>query len=43
LSNPEISGATQAGRSKKLNTTKSVISGLENHAEDIMLSTLTNM
>jgi len=33
-------GATQAEVAKKLNTTKSVISRMENHAEDIKLSTL---
>src|SRR5690625_3413522 len=35
-------GATQAEVAKKLNTTKSVISRMVNHAEDIKLSTLTN-
>lgn len=34
-------GATQSDVAKKLNTTKSVISRMENHAEDIKLSTLT--
>ena len=33
-------GATQAEVAEKLNTTKSVISRMENHAEDIKLSTL---
>jgi HTH-type transcriptional regulator / antitoxin HipB len=33
-------GATQADVAEKLNTTKSVISRMENHAEDIKLSTL---
>jgi len=34
-------GATQADVAEKLNTTKSVISRMENHAGDIKLSTLT--
>lgn len=33
-------GATQAEVAKKMRTTKSVISRMENHAEDIKLSTL---
>lgn len=33
-------GVTQAEVAEKLNTTKSVISRMENHAEDIKLSTL---
>jgi len=33
-------GATQAEVAKKLSTTKSVISRMENHADDIKLSTL---
>jgi len=37
----EDMGATQAEVAKKLSTTKSVISRMENHAEDIKLSTLT--
>jgi len=37
----EEMGATQADVAKKLNTTKSVISRMENHAEEIKLSTLT--
>lgn len=37
----EQMGATQADVAEKLNTTKSVISRMENHAEDIKLSTLT--
>ena len=37
----ENMGATQADIAEKLNTTKSVISRMENHAEDIKLSTLT--
>ena len=37
----EEMGATQEQVAKKLNTTKSVISRMENHAEDIRLSTLT--
>jgi HTH-type transcriptional regulator / antitoxin HipB len=37
----EEMGATQEEVAKKLNTTKSVISRMENHAEDIRLSTLT--
>ena len=36
----EQMGATQADVAEKLNTTKSVISRMENHAEDIKLSTL---
>jgi HTH-type transcriptional regulator / antitoxin HipB len=36
----EEMGATQADVAEKLNTTKSVISRMENHAEDIKLSTL---
>ncbi len=34
------SGITQEELAKKLNTKKSVISRIENHAEDIKLSTL---
>ncbi|MEQ8577661.1 MAG: helix-turn-helix transcriptional regulator [Balneola sp.] len=37
----ENMGATQADVAEKLNTTKSVISRMENHADDIKLSTLT--
>lgn len=37
----EEMGATQAEVAHKLNTTKSAISRMENHAEDIKLSTLT--
>ena len=37
----ENMGVTQADVAEKLNTTKSVISRMENHAEDIKLSTLT--
>lgn len=37
----EETGVTQADVAEKLNTTKSVISRMENHAEDIKLSTLT--
>ena len=36
----EQMGATQADVAVKLNTTKSVISRMENHAEDFKLSTL---
>ncbi len=34
-------GATQSDIAQKMSTTKSVISRMENHAEDIKLSTLT--
>ena len=34
------SGLTQEEMAKKINTTKSVISRIENHAKDIRLSTL---
>lgn len=37
----ENMGATQAEIAEKMNTTKSVISRMENHAEDIKLSTLS--
>jgi DNA-binding XRE family transcriptional regulator len=37
----EDMGATQAEVAEKLSTTKSVISRMENHADDIKLSTLT--
>jgi len=37
----EEMGATQEEVARKLNTTKSVISRMENHAEDIRLSTLS--
>ncbi len=37
----EEMGATQEEVAKKLKTTKSVISRMENHAEDIRLSTLS--
>ncbi|MEX2633684.1 MAG: helix-turn-helix transcriptional regulator [Balneolales bacterium] len=37
----EEMGATQEQVAKKLKTTKSVISRMENHAEDIRLSTLS--
>lgn len=36
----EESGLTQAEMAEKLNTQKSAISRIENHAEDIRLSTL---
>lgn len=36
----EQMGATQVDVAEKLNTTKSVISRMENHAEDFKLSTL---
>ena len=36
----EESGLTQAEMAKQLNTQKSAISRIENHAEDIRLSTL---
>lgn len=36
----EESGITQAEMAKQLNTQKSAISRIENHAEDIRLSTL---
>ena len=36
----EASGLTQAEMAEKLNTKKSAISRIENHAEDIRLSTL---
>jgi DNA-binding XRE family transcriptional regulator len=36
----EDMGATQSEVAKKLSTTKSVISRMENHADDIKLSTL---
>ena len=36
----ENMGVTQADVAEKLNTTKSAISRMENHAEDIKLSTL---
>ncbi|MCP5052785.1 MAG: helix-turn-helix transcriptional regulator [bacterium] len=34
------SGLTQEDVAQKINTTKSVVSRIENHAEDIRLSTL---
>jgi len=37
----EEMGATRAGVAEKLNTTKSVISRVENHAQDFSLYTLT--
>ncbi|TVR37387.1 MAG: helix-turn-helix domain-containing protein [Balneolaceae bacterium] len=37
----EEMGATRADVAEKLNTTKSVISRMENHAQDFKLSTLT--
>jgi HTH-type transcriptional regulator/antitoxin HipB len=38
----EEAGLTQEQLAKKLNTKKSAISRIENHAEDIKLSTLEN-
>src|SRR5690625_3374654 len=38
----EQMGATKAEVAKKLNTTQSLISRIETHAEDIKLSTLNN-
>lgn len=38
----EDAGLTQEQLAKKLNTKKSAISRIENHAEDIKLSTLEN-
>ena len=38
----EEAGLTQAELAAKLNTKKSAISRIENHAEDIRLSTLVN-
>ena len=39
----EQSGMTQEELAKKIKTTKSAISRIENHAEDIKLSTLTRV
>lgn len=39
----ESAGLTQQELAKQLNTKKSAISRMENHAEDIKLSTLVNV